>query len=101
MKGNTSATGAASTNGSGRFDAKLGTAHHVIIAMGSVDNGNILLLLLLLLVIWRKQSRRGMRFMNRQRNLRVKIGGNLVKRGSIPVWGMDRHVSEIGRYSRR
>ena len=35
--------------------------------------------------------------MKRQRTLGVKIRGKLVKRGSIPVWGMDRHVSEIDR----
>jgi hypothetical protein len=50
--------------------------------MGSVDSGNILLLL----VIWRKQSRRGLR--NRQRTLRVEIRGNFVKRGvfQFGVW---------------
>jgi len=93
LKGNISSTSAASANGSGWYDAKLRTVHHVIIVMGSVDNGNILLLLL----IWHKQTGRRLRFRNRQRTLGVEIGGDLGKRDGIPVWGMERHVSEIGR----
>ena len=90
---NTYCINAISANESGRYDAKLWTIHHVIITMGSVDSGNIqlLLLLLLLLVIRYKESRRGLRFIDRQRTL----GGDLGKRCSIPVWRMDSHVSEI------
>ena len=85
---NTYCINAISTNEGGRYDAKLWTIHHVIITMGSVDSGNIQLLLL---VIRYKESRRGLRFIDRQRTL----GGDLGKRCSIPVWRMDSHVSEI------
>jgi hypothetical protein len=92
LKGNISPTYITSANGAGRYDAELGTVHHFIIVKGCVDNGNILLLLLL--AIWHKESRRGLRFMNR---LGVEIRGNLGKRVGIPGWGMDGHITKIGR----
>ena len=70
----------ATTNGGGRHDAKLGIVHHVIITMGSVDNGNFLLLL----VIWHKESRKGSRFIDRQRTLGVEIWG----RGAVFEFGV-------------
>ena len=41
--------------------------------MGSVDKGNTSILLLL--VIWHKESRKGSRFIDRQRTLGVEIWG--------------------------
>ena len=84
MKRNTSSIGVTSTNEGGRHDAKLGSVHHVIITMGRVDNGNTSILLLL--VIWQYESRKGSRFIDRQRTLGVEISN--WGRGAIFEFGV-------------